>query len=490
MNYGIMYFVIYMVLVAWLAYKGHQKTVNLKAFAIGSADVSPLLAAITFAATFVSAGTFLGLTGQAYSIGMSVLWFPIGQWFPAMVGLAVMAKGYRMMGDKMKSLSMADWIGDRYNSQFLRVFIALVTLLNITYVGAQFVGVGVVFNKMLGIPYFWGVLLGIGIVTAYIFAGGTYAHIYTNAFQGALMTVIAVILVVGGLKFFPDVMHTLPAKLSAIDPKLAGVLNPDSAAYATPIAIIGIFVAHFFWGANPHLINKVQYLKTEKDIRNFILFTALFIFLVGAITFGGLYARVLDPGLAKPDAAIPTLVNLMFPPAIAAIFMVVIIAATMSTTDGLMVYLATVFGNTLYKETFMKGKEKNGEKVDQEHVEKVALKISKWAVLLVSLIALPVAWSQPKFLIVLLWTGSCGVLSAVAGPIVMGIWSRKAHRKAAIISSIGGLAGYLILFVGKITKSVFLAGAQGAMLGLVIMFIMTYMLSASPDEDNAQFFAS
>ena len=218
MNYGIVYFIIYMVIVAWLAYKGHQKTQSLQAFAIGSGDVSPLLTAITFAATFVSAGTFLGLTGQAYHIGMSVLWFPIGQWFPAMVGLAIMAKGYRLMGDKMKSLSMADWIGDRYNSQFLRVFIALVTLLNITYVGAQFVGVGVVFNQMLGIPYFWGVLLGIGIVTAYIFAGGTYAHIYTNAFQGALMTIIAVILVIGGLKFFPDVMNSLPAKLSAIDP--------------------------------------------------------------------------------------------------------------------------------------------------------------------------------------------------------------------------------------------------------------------------------
>ena len=238
------------------------------------------------------------------------------------------------------------------------------------------------------------------------------------------------------------------------------------------------------------MINKVQYLKGEKDIKKFILYTALFMFLLGAITFGGLYARVLAPGLAKPDGAIPALVNLMFPPAISALFLVVIIAATMSTTDGLMVYLATVFGNTLYKETYMKFKEKNGEEIDHARVEKTALTLSKWSVLLVSLMALPVAWSQPKFLIVLLWTGSCGVLSAVAGPIVMGIWSKKAHRKAAIISAMGGLTGYLILFVGKITKSVFLAGAQGALLGLVIMIVMTYLLSPSPDENNAQFFAS
>jgi len=488
MNLGMIFFVIYLIVVAWLAWLGQKKTTDVSSFAVGKGDVHPFLAALTFAATFCSAGTFLGLTGQAYATGTPVLWFTMGQWFPAMLGLAIMAKGYRVISDKMKSLSIADWIGDRYNSNFLRVFVALVTLLNITYVGAQFVGVGIIMNTILGVPYFWGVVIGIGVVICYIFMGGTYAHIYTNVFQGAMMVIIAVAIFLSGFKLFPNFFTEIPAKLAIIDPNLANPLNPKDPAYATPIAIIGIFVAHFFWSANPHLINKVQYLKGKTDIRRFILYTSLFMFLIGIVTFGGLYARILAPGLETPDAAIPTFVNMIFPPAISALFLIVLIAATMSTTDGLMVYLATVFGNTIYKQTIMKHKERRGEKVDYAKVDKMALEISRWAVILVGLLAMPVAWKQPKFLIVLLWTGSCGVLSTVAGPIIMGIWSKRANTTAAIISAIGGLLSYLVLYFGKITLSVYLAGAQGATIGLVIMVIASYLTKPMPEEFNSKFF--
>jgi len=272
MNYGLIYFVIYLFIVAWLSWYGMKKTKDLRSFAIGSGDVGAITTALTFAATFVSAGTFLGLTGQAYAIGMSVIWFPMGQWLPAMLGLALMAAGYRLVSDKMKSLTLGDWLGDRYNSHFLRVFVALVTLLNIMYVGAQFVGVGIIMEQIMGVPYNVGVVIGIGIVVAYIFIGGTYAHVYTNVFQGAMMAVVAVAVVVLGATKFPDILHSLPAALAAQDPKLVGYLNPSFPAYATPVAIIGIFVAHLFWGINPHLINKVQYLKGKGESKEIYTF--------------------------------------------------------------------------------------------------------------------------------------------------------------------------------------------------------------------------
>lgn len=488
MNYGLVYFIIYLFVVAWLSWYGMKKTKDLRSFAIGSGDVGAIATALTFAATFVSAGTFLGLTGQAYAIGMSVIWFPMGQWLPAMLGLALMAAGYRLVSDKMKSLTLGDWLGDRYNSHFLRVFVALVTLLNIMYVGAQFVGVGIIMEQIMGVPYNVGVVIGIGIVVAYIFIGGTYAHVYTNVFQGAMMAVVAVAVVVFGAMKFPDIMHSLPAALAAQDPKLVGYLNPSFPAYATPVAIIGIFVAHLFWGINPHLINKVQYLKGKGEIRKFILWTGFFMFIMGIVTFGGLYARVLVPGLPKPDAAIPALIGMLFPKAIGGLFLVTLIAATMSTTDGLMVYLATVFGNTLYKETWIKYREFKGHVVDKQHVEKVAYEISKWGTIVIGILALPVAWSQPKFLITLLWVGSCGVLSTVAGPILVGVWSKKAHKKAAWVAAVGGLAGYLYLYMGGITKSVYLAGAQGCTISVALMLIATYMLKPYPDEDYSGYF--
>jgi Na+/proline symporter len=485
---GAILFGIYLIGVAYLAYVGTKKTKDIGSFSIAKEDIGPWVAGITFSAAFASAGTFLGCPGQVYYAGYSGLWFTILQWFPTIIGLAVMAKGYRKISQHFKSLSVADWIGDRYNSEFLRVFVAVVTLLNIVYVGAQFVGVGIVMQSMFGISYEAGVAIGLAIVVAYVFFGGSYAHIYTNALQGALMVILGVIAFVAGFIVIPDFFTTVPAKLAAQDPNLVALTNPNDVRFASWTAIAGIGFAHLFWSANPHLVNKVQYLKTNRDVKKFIFISALSLFLMGIVSFTGLYAKVLSPGLKVSDAACPTFVNMAFPEVIGGFFLVVILAATMSTTDGILVYLGTIFGNTLYKQLYIGMKERSGVKIDREKVDKTALTISQWGVVLVGCIALPIAWKQPPFLIVLLWVASAGVLSTVMGPIIMGIWSRRATTTGAIISAVGGLTIYCILWFGGIVKSIFLCAGLGGIIGITLMIIGSYLSSPMPKEFTDRLF--
>lgn len=82
-----------------------------------------------------------------------------------------------------------------------------------------------------------------------------------------------------------------------------------------------------------------------------------------------------------------------------------------------------------------------------------------------------------------LWSAIYG-----AGPILVGVWSKKAHKKAAWVAAVGGLLGYLYLYMGGITKSVYLAGAQGCTISVVLMLIATYMLKPYPDEDYSGYF--
>lgn len=482
-------FVVYLVAVALLSWKGAKKTKDLESFAIAKEDVSPLVVAITFAATFMSSGIFLGVTGQAYANGVTGLWFPTSQWFPAMIGLAIMAKGYRLMSDKMKSLTLPDWVGDRYKSEFLRIFVGFAALLNISYLSAQYVGVGIVMNQLFNIPYKLGVIFGLLIVVSYVFAGGTYAHIYTNAFQGAMMVTIALAIFVSGFIVFPDFASTIYTKLNAINPSLVGTFNTNDPAFAGPLAILGIAVAHIFWSANPQLINKVQYLKSSKDIKKFVLYTSVFMFLIGLVTFGGIYARILEPGLAKPDAAIPTYVAMVFPKFISVVFLVTILAATMSTTDGIMVYLATVIGNTLYKQTVVRINESRGTPIDYEQLDKKSLLITRYSVILVGILSLPLAFQQPQFLNVLLWLGTSGLLSTVAGPVIVGIWSKRANATAASTGAILGLSTYVILYFGKIINSIYLAGGMGMTVSLLATFIACYFTKPMDEEFNTQLFS-
>ena len=76
-------FLIYLVAMGILGVKGQKKTTDMKSFAVSSGNVNPYIVGITWAATFMSAGTFLGLPGLAYSNGTSLLWYHMGHWFPA-----------------------------------------------------------------------------------------------------------------------------------------------------------------------------------------------------------------------------------------------------------------------------------------------------------------------------------------------------------------------------------------------------------------------
>lgn len=471
-------FVIYLIAMGILGLKGLKKTTDMKSFAVSSGDVNPYIVAITWAATFMSAGTFLGLPGLAYKNGVSLLWYHMGHWFPAILMLAIVAGSYRKLADKTNALTMPDWLADVYQSKGLRLLIGIVCLCNIVPLAAQFVGVGTLMNATLGIPYETGVLIGVVVVMIYLFLGGTYAHIYTNVVQGTLMCIVSVTVVITGFFLFGNVFTEVPRLLSQADPNLSAAFNPSDAAFAGPVAISGIFISNACWSLNPQLMNKVQYLKTNRDLRKFILFAGFCLFVGGMVVVGGMYSRLLTPEvLANADDALPTFVTMVYHPVIGAFFNVVLLAATMSTTDGIMVMMATVLGNTLYRQTYIQHKIDCGHEVDIEKADRTSLFIAKWSVVLVGIASLPIAFNRPGSLNVLNWIGTGVILSGVAGPLLVAVTQKKVHRLSAMIAAVCGITAYLIVYVGKIILSVYLAVGVGCIVSLAIAFIINALMT-------------
>src|SRR5699024_9958902 len=100
---------------------------------------------------------------------------------------------------KQRSLSLPDWLGDYYNSDFVRVGSALIMLFNIFYIAAQFSAGAQIFETIVGTSYGLGLIIIAAIVVAYVFVGGSYADVYTDAIQAVLMIVVAVIVFVSGI---------------------------------------------------------------------------------------------------------------------------------------------------------------------------------------------------------------------------------------------------------------------------------------------------
>ena len=104
---------IYIVAMIYLGYRGSKKAKSVAGYATSNGDVGPVFTAITFAACFASAGTFLGVAGQGFAYGITNVWFWASQWAPCAIILAIVVRRYRKMSMGFKSVTVADRIAER-----------------------------------------------------------------------------------------------------------------------------------------------------------------------------------------------------------------------------------------------------------------------------------------------------------------------------------------------------------------------------------------
>jgi len=353
-------------------------------------------------------------------------------------------------------------------------------LFNLFYIAAQFSAGAQIFESMLNLSYSTGLVLIAAIVIVYVFVGGSYADIYTDAAQALLMIVTGIFVFVSGIYFFGDGSITtaftnIAENLANQDGALVSIFNPDSNYYAVS-AVVGLMIVQFAFAAQPQLFNKVLSLENQKDLRKMII-----VYIFASVTsllvlFGGLYARVAVPGIEAADLALIEYITWGLPAILAAFVAVVILAAALSTTDGLFVVMSTVFANDIFKKVLVK---RGIIKVKEENVDKIALQISRYAVLGVGVAASLLVLNPPAFMGDLMWIGISGVSAGTLGPIMYAIFGkRKASPRAAEGSMIIGLIFYLIIVFTGIEPSPLAAGGWATVVGIAVMWTLAYTIKS------------
>ncbi|QKY71548.1 sodium:pantothenate symporter [Lentibacillus sp. CBA3610] len=461
-----------------VSYYAARKTKTIEDFAISGAKLGPYVLGLSLAATLFSAATFMGYPGYSYAWGFSNLWLYLSLMVAAPLGVITIAKAVRKRNAIQKSLSLPDWLGDYYNSDFLRVGSGLIMLFNLFYIAAQFSAGAQIFQTMLGLSYSTGLIVIAGIVIIYVFVGGSYADVYTDAIQAVLMVATGIFVFISGIYFFGDgnintAFNNISENLSSQDGALVAILNPDSNYYAVS-AVIGLMIIQFAFAAQPQLFNKVLSLEKQKDLRKMIIVYIVASALCLLVLFGGLYARMAVPGLDNPDLALIEYVTWGLPAILAAFVAVVILAAALSTTDGLFVVMSTVFANDIFRKVLVKRGIVNVKEAD---VNKIALRISRIAVIGVGIAASLLVLNPPPFLGDLMWIGISGVSAGTLGPIMYAIFGRKkASPRSAEASMVIGLISYLIIVFTGIESSPLAAGGWATLVGIVTMWILAYTI--------------
>ena len=452
MSFAWALFLIYLVGTAWLGYRGFRKTSGFSSFAIGDRAMNPVVVGITLAASVSSASTFIINPGFVYVDGWGAFFhMVIGVGIGFLTMLTLLSFQFRRIGAESSALTIPDWIGKRYESPGFALFFSVLNLLSFAFVVLLVGGISIVMQNLLGISNVVALTVTLVFVTGYVFIGGTYAHVLTNMLQGSLMIVVTLLVLASGLWLAFDQPGSLVDALRDADPNLVAAVNTSGSLFND---VFSIYVAGFIVGAivvcQPHILTKALYVKDDRDVKRYLLVFAVIFMLFQLLGSVGFFAHLavppealVDPesGVFRQDLVMTKYLATTFPPWVFTIVGVVLLAAAMSTLDGLLVSMSTITANDLVLNLV----ERRAHHSEEEQMA-FALKVSHIVLVVIAVAAFLINLQPPKLLGVFGQAGVYGLTAAAAPPLLLGVLFRRVPVAIVWSGSAIALVIHFVLF--------------------------------------------
>jgi len=309
-------------------------------FYVADKDLPSWVVAFSSNATGESAWLLLGLTGAGYALGVHAFWVVLGEVAGVAAAWFWVARPFKRETDRYDSITVPDYLEDRFRDTTRRLrWVAAIVIFTMVavYLAAQLTAAGKAFGTFLGMGYGTGVVVGAVVVLAYTAVGGFKAVAYSDVLQGVLMVAALIVLPVAAVIAAGGPGATLAA-LSRIDPALLrpmGTAGLSAAGVASAISLAGVGLA--FLGV-PQLLVRFISARSPDVIpaAGRIAVAVIIVFDVGAVATG-MAGRALVPALDDPETIMPLLSADLFPAIVTGLFLVVVLAAIMSTADSLLI---------------------------------------------------------------------------------------------------------------------------------------------------------
>jgi len=431
-------FVLYAVVTAGLAvFAGLTSNKSASSFAIGSGQMNPVVVGVTLGASLASSATFVFYPGYVHADGLGALMgFSVALIAGLLTGLVVFTPRFQDVGAQVAALTVPHWIGERFQDLGLRRLFAGLQVLNVAYLVLITVGCAKVMHTTLNLPYHVALVGIIVFVFGYTALGGATAHAFTNTLQGVVMLAVSCTVFVSGLTLWPQAWTSLQS---------TGWTAPQSKLFSSHWEVwlvsylIGVALT-----TQPHLLAKALYVKGRRSLAITIAVGISTYATFALMLSAGAYARVVLPADTPINEVVGEYITYAFSglPLIGAVVTVAILAASMSTLDGLLVAVAASVGND-----FLPGKGK--------------VWINRVVLVVLAAATLAISWDPPEAL-VFAQAGVYAVVAASIGPLMAGLWQKGPLARWPIwISAIVPLVVHFALY-----KTVFVNPGVTALIGM------------------------
>ncbi len=459
-----------------------KRTQNSSDFFIAGRGLGPIVVALALFSSSLSGFGFVGGPGLVYSIGVSSFWMVIISSIGFSLGFFLVAKPIRMIAELRDCLSLPDVVAARYNSEMVRLLIAITIVLGVMgYLATQILAMAVVMQAILSgtetfanIGLVTCVVISSAVLIFYCVTGGIIASVYTDVVQGAIMMVAGTLILFTATSVFDGGIQEATAIILADD----GEAIMPFGAGGMMIALGWAFVFGLGLAGQPHLITKMMMNRNMADNR-IILPMSLFGYVMAALLWISIgvvmRAAVIDgiiPPLNLPDDAASVFLSVFANPLLAGIVFAGLFAAIMSTSDAFLNIGTAAIIHDIPKA--IRGHSLNNELM--------------WARVVTVLLALAAAGFalyshfRDATLVGLLGAFGWGTFAASIFPVVaVGLNWRGANVAGAVTAIFAALTINIAVQMAGITFPYGISGPLVAFLSSMVLFVGVSLLTRKPE---------
>ena len=322
------YFVIVLAIGIWV---GKQTKTGEDLFLGGRSLTWGIIGCSLFASN-ISSTTLIGLSGAAYSTGISASNY---EWLSG-VPLIIMAAIFIPLYLRARITTVPEYLELRYDVRSRKIFSAVTIFISVLVdtAGGLYAG-AVVLQVFFPQLELWYTALVLALIAGFYTAfGGLKAVVYTDTLQAIILIVGCSILT---YMLFADLDFSWSAVTASVPEGHLSVIRPmDDPTLPWLGTLVGVpLLGFWYWVTNQYVTQRVLAAKSIEHARwgallgGFMKILPLFI-----MVLPGAMAISLLPGITNSDMVLPTLISEVLPVGVVGIVMAGLISAIMSTVDS------------------------------------------------------------------------------------------------------------------------------------------------------------
>ena len=451
-NYiAIIMFILFVTVTLFITYLASKKSSTADGFYTAGGNITGLQNGLAISGDFMSAASFLGISGLVYLTGFDGLIYSIGFLIGWPIILLLIAEPLRNLG----KYSFADVVSFRLSQRPIRILAACGSLSTvILYLIAQMVGAGKLIEILFGLPYYSAVMIVGGLMILYVTFGGMLATTWVQIIKAILLLFGATTIAILVLFQFNFDINLFFNEATNIHKKGVSILSPGG-LISDPISAVSLGLALMFGTAGlPHILMRFFTVSDANQARKSVAYATGFIGYFYLLTFIiGFGARILisnNPSyldgsntlIGGNNMAAIHLAHAVGGDILLGFISAVAFATILAVVSGLTLAGASAISHDLYANAFFKGKQ----------TEKSEMFVSKIATIFLGILSiyLGIIFQDQN---VAFMVGLAFAIAASANfpLLLLSIYWKKLTTKGAVVGgSLGLLSAITFVILGPV----------------------------------------